>query len=236
ELQNSGVNPKAIEQLQPLINFKGNNLEKVSVLAQMLNNIEIGLKGIEEINFILNYFSEKNLKHILLELDITLARGLTYYTGTIFEAKANAGNLTSSILGGGRYDDLTGIFGLKNMSGVGISFGIDRIFDVMNELNVYPNSVNQISTTQLMFAHFGNDELTYCLNLANELRQQNINCEVYPDLAKIKKQFDFANKKQIPYVCVIGSEEMQSQLYTLKNLASGEQEKLSLNQIIQKLK
>lgn len=236
ELQANGINLKAIEQLQPLINFKGNNLEKINVLSNLLNNNEIGLKGIEEINFIINYFSEKNLKHISLELDITLARGLTYYTGTIFEAKANAGNLTSSILGGGRYDDLTGIFGLKNMSGVGISFGIDRIFDIMNELNLYPISVNQVSSTKLMFAHFGNDELSYCLKLANELRQYNINCEVYPDTTKIKKQFDFANKKQIPFVCVIGSEEMQSQLYTIKNLATGEQEKLSLNQIIQKLK
>ncbi len=236
ELQDSGVSLNAIEQLQPLINFKGSNLEKLNVLTKIINTNEIGLKGIEEINFILNYYSQTKLKHILLELDITLARGLTYYTGSIFEAKANAGNLTSSILGGGRYDDLTGIFGLKNMSGVGISFGIDRIFDVMNELNLYPNTVNQITTTQLLLAHFGDNELTHCLQIANDLRQHNVNCEVYPDLAKIKKQFDYANKKQIPFVCVIGSDEMQTQLYTLKNLETGEQLKLSLNQIIQKLK
>ncbi len=235
ELAGHGFTAEAINQLQPLIKFKGTNKEKVSELNDLVGNHATGSKGIEEINYLLNYFETQSLKHIQLELDITLARGLSYYTGTIFEAKANAGTFTPSILGGGRYDDLTGIFGLKNMSGVGISFGIDRIFDVMNELNVYPDSVNQISTTKLLLAHFGELELQHALKLAQELRSNKINCEVYPDLSKIKKQFDFANKKQIPFVCVIGSDEMATQLYTLKNLATGEQEKLTIQQIIETL-
>jgi histidyl-tRNA synthetase len=235
ELADRGFTSESINQLQPLIKFNGNNKEKVAVLTDLVGNHEIGAKGIEEINYLLNYFESQSLKHIQLELDITLARGLSYYTGTIFEAKANAGTFTPSILGGGRYDDLTGIFGLKNMSGVGISFGIDRIFDVMNELNVYPDSVNQISTTKLLLTHFGELELQHALKLAQELRLHKINCEVYPDLSKIKKQFDFANKKQIPFVCVIGGDEISTQLYTLKNLATGEQEKLTIQQIIEKL-
>lgn len=235
ELAGQGFTAEAINQLQPLIKFKGSNKEKVAVLNDLVGNHAIGSKGIEEINYLLNYFETQSLKHIQLELDITLARGLSYYTGTIFEAKANAGSFTPSILGGGRYDDLTGIFGLKNMSGVGISFGIDRIFDVMNELNVYPDSVNQISTTKLLLAHFGELELQHALKLAQDLRSNKINCEVYPDLSKIKKQFDFANKKQIPFVCVIGSDEMATQLYTIKNLSTGEQQKLTIQQILETL-
>lgn len=235
ELADQGFTKEAINLLQPLIKFNGNNKEKVAILTDLAGNHAIGAKGIEEIKYLLNYFETQTLKHIQLELDITLARGLSYYTGSIFEAKANAGTFTASILGGGRYDDLTGIFGLKNMSGVGISFGIDRIFDVMNELNIYPDSVNQISTTKLLLTHFGELELQHAIKVAQELRLEKINCEVYPDLTKIKKQFDFANKKQIPFVCVIGSDEMSTQLYTLKNLATGEQEKLTIQQIIEKL-
>ena len=173
-----------------------------------------------------------NIKHVVTELDITLARGLNYYTGTIFEAKANAGTFTPSILGGGRYDDLTGIFGLKGLSGVGISFGIDRICDVMNELNLFPDSVNKISTTTLLLTNFGETEQVYCLQLAAKLRAQGINTEVYPDATKMKKQFEYADKKQIPYVGVIGSNEITNETVMLKNMQAGTQQEIKTVELI----
>lgn len=233
ELLEKGITESAIQKLQPLIELTGINQDKVNVLKTFLGNSPVGLKGIEEIDFVLNHLSALNIKHINVELDITLARGLNYYTGTIFEAKANAGTFTPSILGGGRYDDLTGIFGLKGMSGVGISFGIDRIFDVMNELNLYPESVNKASTTKVLFANFGLTEQTYCLGLAAQLRSHGINTEVYPDAAKMKKQFEYADKKQIPFVCIVGSDEITKQQYSLKNMSSGEQKVLTLEEMIQ---
>lgn len=236
ELLENGLNEFAIATLQPIIEFSGNNQEKVNVLNQIVGQNETGKKGIEEINYLLNNLKALSINHIEIELDITLARGLTYYTGTIFEAKANAGDFTPSILGGGRYDDLTGIFGLKNMSGVGISFGIDRIFDVMNELNLYPESVNKGTTTKVLLTHFGEAEQQHCLQLAQSLRVNGINCEVYAEISKIKKQFEYADKKQISFVIIVGSNEMQSKKYSLKNLGSGEQVELDLNEIIDKLK
>lgn len=235
ELAENGVAAAAIEKLQPLINFTGSTLEKLNFLKGLLSSSTIGLKGIEEMEAIFNNVAELGLSTANTELDITLARGLNYYTGAIFEVKANVGTLSSSICGGGRYDDLTGIFGLPNMSGVGISFGADRIYDVLNELNLYPESV--ASSTKLLFVCFGDQELNYALPLLSKVRKAGINSEVYPEpTAKMKKQMGYADDKKIPFVVLIGSDEMQSGMLSLKNMSSGEQLKLSIDEIIRKLK
>jgi len=237
ELQEKGISDAAIKQLEPLIDLSGSNENKVSTLKTFLTTSEIGKKGIEEIEFLLNNLNTLNIKHIKVELDITLARGLNYYTGTIFEAKANAGTFTPSILGGGRYDDLTGIFGLKGLSGVGISFGVDRIYDVMEELNLFPESVNRVSTTKILLANFGEAELMHCLGLVSKLRALGINAEVYPDVVKkIAKQFEYADKKQIPFVGVVGGNEMANNTVMLKNMASGTQEEVSFEKLVESLK
>lgn len=234
ELLEKGISETAIKQLEPLIDLSGNNADKVNVLKTFLGNSDIGKKGIEEIEFILNNLNTLNIKHISIELDITLARGLNYYTGTIFEAKANAGSFTPSILGGGRYDDLTGIFELKGLSGVGISFGVDRIYDVMEELNLFPEAVNKVSTTKILLANFGDAELMHCLTIVSKLREKGINAEVYPDVVKkIAKQFEYADKKQIPFVGVIGSNEMAKNTIMLKNMTSGTQEEVSFEKLIE---
>jgi histidyl-tRNA synthetase len=235
ELQENGVSASAIEQLQPLIAFQGTTLEKVNFLKQLLANSTIGLKGIEEVEYIFKTVSMIADLKSEVELDITLARGLNYYTGAIFEVKANAGTLSSSICGGGRYDDLTGIFGLPNMSGVGISFGADRIYDVLNELNLFPASI--AASTKLLFVTFGEAEQNYCLPLLAKARKAGINAEVYPDAgAKMKKQMSYADDKKIPFVVLIGSDEMQSGMLSLKNMQSGEQEKVTIDNLIEKLK
>lgn len=237
ELSEYGISAEAITKLQPLLDFKGSNDEKVNILKNLLGNIESGQKGIEEIEFLLEQFKTIENPHLTFELDITLARGLNYYTGSIFEVKANAGSLSSSILGGGRYDDLTGIFGLPNMSGVGISFGIDRIYDVMEELNLFPENISKASTTTVLFAHFDTQTQMYCLKLAAELRKNDISCEVYPDITKkLGKQFDYANKKNIPYVCTIGSNEMESGVFALKHMSTGVQQQLNIKDIIHYIK
>lgn len=231
ELKEKELSDAAIKQLEPLIDLSGSNYEKVDVLKTFLATSEIGKKGIDEILFLLENTKHLNIKHITLELDITLARGLNYYTGTIFEAKANAGTFTPSILGGGRYDDLTGIFGLKGLSGVGISFGIDRICDVMNELNLFPDGVNKVSTTTLLFANFGLAEQSHCLQLAANLRSQGINTELYPDAVKMKKQFEYADKKQIPFVAVVGSNEIANNTVMLKNMQTGTQQEVKTDEL-----
>ena len=237
ELQAKEISAEAITKLEPLIDLSGTNEAKVAVLKTFLASSEIGKKGIEEIEFLLNHLTIINIKHINIELDITLARGLNYYTGTIFEAKANAGNFTPSILGGGRYDDLTGIFGLKGLSGVGISFGVDRIYDVMEELNLFPESVNKVSTTKILLVNFGEAELMYCVGLAAKLRATGINAEVYPDVVKkVSKQFEYADKKQIPYVGVVGSTEITNKTVMLKTMATGEQQELSFENLVKVLK
>jgi histidyl-tRNA synthetase len=234
ELGEKGISPEAITKLQPLLDFKGDNSEKVTILRQLVGNSEAGKKGIEEIEYLL---SNSSMSFATLELDITLARGLNYYTGTIFEVKANAGTFTPSILGGGRYDDLTGIFGLPNMSGVGISFGIDRIYDVMDELKLFPETISKTSSTKVVFAHFDGETQKHCITLAAELRKNNISCEVFPDVTKkLGKQFDYANKKNIPFVCTVGGNEMQSGVYALKNMEKGEQQQLNLKDMITFLK
>lgn len=237
ELQEKGITDAAIKQLEPLIDLSGSNEDKVTVLNIFLANSEIGKKGIEEINFLLSNLKTIEIKHIKVELDITLARGLNYYTGTIFEAKANAGTFTPSILGGGRYDDLTGIFGLKGLSGVGISFGIDRIYDVMEELNLFPESVNKVSTTKILLANFGEAELMHCVGLVSKLRAAGINAEVYPDVVKkIAKQFEYADKKQIPFVGVVGGNEMANNTVMLKNMTTGTQEEVSFEKLVEVLR
>ncbi len=218
-------------ELDSVTNFNKLNFLKQS---QAFTNSEIFRKGIEELEFLVK---NSPYSHLKLELDFSLARGLNYYTGTIFEVKANAGTFTPSILGGGRYDDLTGIFGLPNMSGVGISFGVDRIYDVMEELNLFPETISKTSTTKLLFTHFDEESQHFCISLAAELRKQNLACEIYPDLTKkLGKQFDYANKKNIPFVCTVGSKEMETGIFAVKNMSTGEQEQLNLHNLIHHLK
>ncbi len=232
ELTEKGISAEAIKKLEPLIDLSGSNADKVAVLKTFLATSETGKKGIEEIEFLLTNLNTINIKHISVELDITLARGLNYYTGTIFEAKANAGTFTPSILGGGRYDDLTGIFGLKGLSGVGISFGIDRIYDVMEELNLFPESISKVSITKLLFTNFGETEQMHCIALAAKARAAGINTEVYPEAAKMKKQFEYADKKQIPFVAVIGTNEIANHTIMLKNMTGGTQEEVSFEEML----
>lgn len=241
ELKEKGFEADKIFKLKSLLDkLKSveHGAERVNMLKEIFREIPIGLKGVEEIDYIfrtiIDIYPDQN-KRPLVEMDISLARGLNYYTGAIFEVKANVGTLTSSICGGGRYDDLTGVFGLPNMSGVGISFGADRIYDVLNELNVYPESVS--ASTKLLFVNFGEAEQNYCLPLLAKVRKAGINAEIYPDAgAKMKKQMGYADDKKIPFVVIVGTDEMQNGLLSLKNMASGEQEKITIDAIIEKLK
>ena len=230
ELKENGVNDVAIQKLQPLIEFSGSTLEKVNFLRALLASSEIGLKGIEEIEYIFKTVESLKLNTAKVELDITLARGLNYYTGAIFEVKANVGTLTSSICGGGRYDDLTGIFGLPNMSGVGISFGADRIYDVLNELNLYPDTV--AAATKLLFVAFNEKDQAELLPLLALVRKAGINSEIYPDVkADAKKQFTYGESKKIPFVVSV-----KDGVLTLKNIVTGEKEEITIKKIIEKLK
>lgn len=230
ELTENGISKSAIDKLQPLISFKGDTAEKIAFLKNMVGSSETGLKGVTELEYIFS-----NCKHSNIELDITLARGLNYYTGAIFEVKANAGTFTPSITGGGRYDDLTGIFGLPNMSGVGISFGIDRIYDVMDELNLFPVEKLNTQHTQLLLMHMGEAEQQHGLKMLPVLRKAGIRTELYPDVTKkMNKQFDYATKKDIPYVIVIGSNEMAQEKYSLKT-KDQKFEGLTLEEIIKKI-
>ena len=219
ELRNNGLSDEQIEKIQPIISLSGSNDEKLTTISEVLSASEIGLKGVEETRFILDTLKKSNLQNEI-ELDLTLARGLNYYTGAIFEVKALDVEI-GSITGGGRYDNLTGIFGLPNVSGVGISFGVDRIFDVLNALNAYPTDA--LDTTQVLFINFGECEMAYCLPVVQRLRENGIRTELYPDAAKMKKQMSFANAKQIPFVALAGENEMAEGKFTLKNMATGEQ-------------
>lgn len=230
ELRNKGLNENAIQKLQPLLVFKGNTADTIAFLKTLLNDSEIGKKGIQELEYVFQLADSS-----FLELDITLARGLNYYTGAIFEVKAN-GVQIGSITGGGRYDDLTGIFGLPNVSGVGISFGIDRIYDVMNELGLFENLDLKQSGTRVMFVNFGQEEEKFCLKEIKKLRSAGINAELFPDQAKMKKQLAYADANKIPYVILIGSEEMTSGIFTIKNMNSGEQFKKRLEDVMEELK
>jgi histidyl-tRNA synthetase len=229
ELSQRGLSADELEKIQPLFKIEGSNDEKLAQLSKFLKDSEIGLKGIEETKFILDTVNSLGLTIASLEVDVTLARGLDYYTGAIFEVVSNEAKM-GSICGGGRYADLTGIFGLKNMSGVGISFGADRIYDVMEELNLFPESAN--ATTQVLFINFGDKEASYCLKALQKLRVEGIRAELYPDPAKMKKQMKYANDKKIPFVVMVGEDEMSSDQLSLKNMESGEQSKISLSELI----
>lgn len=231
ELIHKGVSQTAVDKLQPIILLKGKLKEKFESLSEILKDSEIGMKGIEESMTVMNQLKELELE-TKWDLDLTLARGLNYYTGAIIEVKAIDVNI-GSICGGGRYDDLTGIFGMPDVSGVGISFGADRIYDVINELNIFPD-IKQFST-KLMFVNFGDTEAKHCLKLVSEIRKNGISVELFPDNSKTKKQLNYANKKGIPYVALIGENEMKEGIINLKNMQSGEQKSVSLEELIAKL-
>lgn len=232
ELRKNGISETAIEQLQPIIMLEGSNDEKLQTIADVLKASEIGLKGVEEIKFILDMLKQSGL-HNPIDLDLTLARGLNYYTGAIFEVKALDVEI-GSITGGGRYDNLTGIFGMPGLSGVGISFGADRIYDVLNTLDLYPKESKQ--GTEVLFVNFGMSETAYCLPIIAQLRQANVATEIFPDKAKMKKQMSYANAKHIPYVVLAGENEMAQHKVTLKDMNTGEQFLLTGEEIISKLR
>ena len=234
EMLEKGISAEALENIQPIFGLKGTFSEKIEILSQILFTSEIGKKGIEELLFLHKVISEIPLKTAILDMDVTLARGLNYYTGAILEVSAPANVNMGSIGGGGRYDDLTGIFGLKNMSGVGISFGLDRIYLVLEELDLFPETVT--SGTKILFINFGEDEALYGLKAIQKLRNAGIAAELYPDSAKMKKQMNYANKREIPFVVLAGPVEMKSELYGLKNMVSGDQEKVTLEKLIELLK
>ena len=259
ELREDGLTEEQIQKLQPIILLQGTNDEKLAIIATILKDSETGLKGVDETRYILSKFQvssfrfqtsnlrsssarsqrEKpqtsNLKPQTsnLKVDLTLARGLNYYTGAIFEVKALDVEM-GSITGGGRYDNLTGIFGLPGLSGVGISFGVDRIYDVLNTLDLYPK--DSLTTTQVLFINFGEQETAYCLPIINKVRSNGIRAEIFPDAAKMKKQMSYANAKQIPFVVLAGENEMNAGKVTLKNMTTGDQSVLSEDELIERLK
>ena len=236
ELLEKGIPAEAVEGLQPILHLSGTNIEKLDQLERVLATSEIGLKGVEELRQIFALYSQSDLSDpsdFTIELDLCLARGLNYYTGAIFEVKALDVQM-GSITGGGRYDNLTGIFGMPNVSGVGISFGADRIYDVLSELNLYPENLQ--STTQLLFATFGEAELLYALRWAKVLREKGVSVEVYPEPTKMKKQMGYADTKQIPFVAIVGGDEMAQNKVMLKNMLSGEQKLVSIEEIVAEVK
>ena len=232
ELREDGLSDEQIEKLQPIISLEGTNDEKLNTIAEVLATSETGLKGVEETRFILDTLKTLGLKNEI-QLDLTLARGLNYYTGAIFEVKALDVQI-GSITGGGRYDNLTGIFGMPGISGVGISFGVDRIFDVLNALDCYPKDAT--NGTQLLFINFGDKETAYCLPAVSKAREAGIRTEIFPDSTKMKKQMSYANAKQIPFVALAGENEMAEGKLTLKNMESGEQSLVTIDEIIKTIK
>ena len=232
ELREDGLSDEQIEKLQPIISLEGTNDEKLNTIAEVLATSETGLKGVEETRFILDTLKTLGLKNEI-QLDLTLARGLNYYTGAIFEVKALDVQI-GSITGGGRYDNLTGIFGMPGISGVGISFGVDRIFDVLNALDCYPKDAT--NGTQLLFINFGEKETAYCLPSVAKAREAGIRTEIFPDSTKMKKQMSYANAKQIPFVALAGENEMAEGKLTLKNMESGEQSLVTIDEIIKTIK
>lgn len=229
ELRADGISEEAIAKLQPVITLSGTNEEKLDIMEKFLSSSEIGLKGIEELRYILQIASTTGIKNEL-ELDLTLARGLNYYTGAIFEVKA-LDTPMGSITGGGRYDNLTGIFGMPGISGVGISFGADRIYDVLNALDLYPKEIT--TNTQLLFINFGEKETAYSMPIVAEARANGIRTEMFPDAVKMKKQMNYANANAIPYVALAGDDEIQNGVVTLKNMETGEQKQVTVAQLIE---
>ena len=232
ELRQKNLSEDAIEKLQPIIKLEGKNEEKIQTLKSVLADSDTGLKGVEEVEKVFEYLSTLDVT-TEVELDLTLARGLNYYTGAIFEVKAFDVQI-GSITGGGRYDDLTGIFGLKDVSGVGISFGADRIYDVMNTLDLYPKE--SIVSTQLLFINFGEKEALYSLKSLQKVRAAGIKAELYPDAAKMKKQMNYANKKEIAFVAMAGEDEINEGKITLKNMTTGDQQLVTIDEAIEIIK
>lgn len=234
EMLDKGIDQNALTKLQPLFSFRGSNTDKLQSLSTMLATSKTGMQGVEELRFVIENIEELGLKSADFELDVTLARGLNYYTGAIFEVAAPPKVQLGSIGGGGRYDDLTGIFGLKNVSGVGISFGLDRIYLVLEELGLFPETV--LTSTQVLFINFGEKESLYALKAIAQLRQNGFACELYPDTAKMAKQMTYADKRQIPYVIMAGESEIASEMFTLKNMKSGEQIQMNIKNLLNTLK
>ena len=228
ELASKGIPQEAIDKLQPIILLSGSNEEKLETLKTVLATSEAGLKGVEESEFILKTVSALGVKSEV-ELDLTLARGLNFFTGAIFEVKALDVQI-GSISGGGRYDNLTGVFGMDGMSGVGISFGADRIFDVLNQLDLYPKEA--VNGTELLFVNFGDKEAAYCLPILTKVREAGVRAEIYPDASKMKKQMGYANDKQIPFVAIVGENEMNEGKLTLKNMTTGEQSLVTPDELL----
>ncbi|ETD21458.1 MULTISPECIES: histidine--tRNA ligase [Prevotellaceae] len=231
ELRAVGISERAIEKLQPIILLEGTNREKLSTIADVLASSETGLKGVEETRYIFNMLEKAGLNNEI-QLDLTLARGLNYYTGAIFEVKA-LDTPMGSITGGGRYDDLTGIFGMPGLSGVGISFGADRIYDVLNTLDLYPKE--SVKGTKLLFINFGEKETEYCMPIVDAARKEGISTEIYPDKVKMKKQMSYANAKNIPFVVLAGDNEIAENKVTLKDMKTGEQQILTVQDMIRKI-
>jgi histidyl-tRNA synthetase len=237
ELQEKNVSASSIEKLIPVFEIDGTNWGRMEKFKKLLGNNATGEQGMTELRYLMEATEKLGLEHVQLVFDHTLARGLNYYTGTIFEVQANKGTLSSSILGGGRYDDLTGIFGLPNVSGVGISFGVDRIYDVMEELQLFPESLKKGGAATVLFSHFDLSTQAESMRLAHELRKNGIACEVYPELTKkLGKQFDYANKKNISYVCTVGSNEIESGIFPLKHMETGVQQSLNIMDMIHYIK
>ena len=232
ELRENGLTDEQIQKLQPIIMLDGTNEQKLNTIAEVLASSETGLKGVEETRFILNTLTNLGTLKNEIQLDLTLARGLSYYTGAIFEVKA-LDTPMGSISGGGRYDNLTGIFGMPGLSGVGISFGVDRIYDVLNALDLYPK--DSLQTTQVLFINFGEQETAHCLHIINKVRARGIRAEIFPDTSKMKKQMSYANAKQIPFVVLAGESEIKEGKVTLKNMETGEQQMLTIDELINTL-
>ena len=233
ELRQDGLPEEAVEKLQPIIKLSGTSAEKIAVMREVLAGSEVGQKGVDEVEYVLNTLSGENALKNPIELDLTLARGLNYYTGCIFEVKALDVEI-GSITGGGRYDDLTGIFGMPGLSGVGISFGADRIYDVLNQLELYPEEV--LTSTQLIFINFGERETQYLLPVISRCREAGIRCEIYPDAVKMKKQMQYANAKGVPFVAIAGETEISEGKVTLKNMLTGEQQQLTPEELVEAVK
>ena len=231
ELLEKGLPQSAVDALQPLLSLSGSNEEKLDSLASLLQNSEVGMKGVEELRYVLSQAQAQQPK-ACIELDVSLARGLNYYTGTILEVKAQD-VVIGSITGGGRYDNLTGVFGMPGTSGVGISFGADRIYDVLNALDLYPKDT--LASTKVLFINFGDKESEVALKYVMQLRKEGIPAEIYPDATKMKKQMTYANNKNVEYVAMVGETEIANGTIALKCMESGEQENLTIHQVIQKI-
>lgn len=232
ELEEKGIKASAIEKIKPLFEVQGSISERLTMMKQYLKDSSIGLEGIAELEFVIEQVNALGLTRAELEFDVTLARGLNYYTGAIFEVKAN-GVKMGSICGGGRYDDLTGLFGMKDMPGVGISFGADRIYDVMNELNLFPAELTQ--GIDLLFVNFGEKEQVTCMRFAHQLRGAGISCDIYPKSAKLQKQMKYANDNNVRFVALIGERELENNILCIKDMQSGEQTDYTIEQLIKHL-